>query len=64
MLDQLGIEPKEVLATERFYLSSPLFISLSVENSFFKYLKTILCEVIKYYSSPFHKACMQIFNFK
>ena len=38
MLDQLGIEPKEVLATERFYLSSPLFISLSVENSFFKYL--------------------------
>ena len=36
MLDQSEIEPKDVLTTERFYLSSPLFISLSVDNSFSK----------------------------
>ena len=36
MLDRSEIEPKDVLTIKRFYFSSPLFISLSVDNSFSK----------------------------
>ena len=36
MLDQSEIEPKDVLATKRFYFTLPLFVSLGVDNSFSK----------------------------